>query len=101
MMAFRIANCCDRLQPAKDRRVKASSTVGYRPFVKCAEPGKVIALVCGVHPVSQESSCNSLCQMAPVKRCLVLRSEPPSEPLEHPKVVRYGSWFLPRQSVSQ
>src|SRR5260370_28017635 len=101
MMAFRIADCCDRLQPAKERRVKASNVVGYRTFVKCAQPGKVIALVCGVHPVSQKSSRESLRQMPPVKRPLLLRSEPPSKTLKHPKVVRHGSWFLPRQSVSQ
>lgn len=101
MVAFRIADCCDRLQPAKERRVKASNTVGYRPFVKCAQPGKVIALICGVHPVSQESSRESLRQMPPVKRPLLPRSEPPSETLKHPKVVRHGSWLLPRQPVSQ
>jgi hypothetical protein len=101
MMAFRIADCCDRLQPAKERRVKASDTVGYRPIVKCAQPGKVIALICGGHPVSQESSRESLRQLPPVKGPLPLRSEPFSEPQEHPKVVRYGSWLLPRQPVSQ
>src|SRR5579863_1911359 len=101
MMAFRIANRCDRLQPAKKRRVKPSNTAGYRPFVECAQPGKVIALICGVHPVSQESSRESLRQMPPVKRPLLPRTEPPSKTLKHPKVVRHGSWLLPRQPVSQ
>jgi hypothetical protein len=39
--------------------------------------------------------------MCPVKRSLPLRTEPLSEPLKHPKVVRYGPWLLPREPVGE
>jgi hypothetical protein len=101
MVAFRIADCGDRLQPAKERRIKSSNTVGHRPFVECTQPGKVVSLICGVHPASQECTRESLPQTHPVKRPLPLRTEPPPESLKHPKVVRNGPWLLPREPVGQ